>query len=40
VTSKVYTHMLKGTDPTALDAHAAALFAAREVAVDDEAEDL
>ena len=26
VTSKVYTHMLKGADRTAVDAHAAALF--------------
>lgn len=36
VTSKVYTHMLKGADRTAVDAHAAALFAAR----DEDGEDL
>lgn len=36
VTSKVYTHMLKGADRTAVDAHAAALF----MASDDDDEIL
>ena len=39
VTSKVYTHMLKGADRTAVDAHAAALFPAHDESDDEDGQD-
>ena len=39
VTSKVYTHMLKGADRTAVDAHAAALFPTHDEVVDEDGEE-
>lgn len=39
MTSKVYTHMLKGADRTAVDAHAAALFPTRDETDDDHGHD-